>query len=117
MQRYLRSSKKLQGQLYRNKAYLLDSGFFDTQTIGALKRAWKGYTIAKNKGEIIRKEYYMCLINKLQKELGIEITKFPELEMFHDEEYREAYIEQMTNDDMRNRLLMMNKNRLQFEGQ
>ena len=31
------------------RSKVLDSGFFENQVWGALHKAWKGYTIAKNK--------------------------------------------------------------------
>jgi hypothetical protein len=51
------------------------------QTWGALKKAWRGYKVAKvqkNK-EDMRK--YAERIRTLQKELGLLQAKFPELDM------------------------------------
>jgi hypothetical protein len=31
------------------RSEMLDSGFFENQAWGGLHKAWKGYTIAKNK--------------------------------------------------------------------
>lgn len=49
------------------------------QTWGALKKAWKGYKIAKvqkNKAEMMK---YAERIRTLQKELNISQAKFPDL--------------------------------------
>jgi hypothetical protein len=35
-----------------NRSRLLDSCYFESQTWGALHKAWKGYVIAKNKYEL-----------------------------------------------------------------
>lgn len=65
----------------RNRSRVLDSFYFENQTWGALHKAWKGYVIAKNKDEFERLEYYAEVIQKLQKELGLEISYFPDLGM------------------------------------
>lgn len=62
-----------------NRTRLLDSCYFESQTWGALHKAWKGYVIAKNKIEYDRMEYYANVIQKLQKELGLRISSFPDL--------------------------------------
>lgn len=62
-----------------NRTRLLDSGYFESQTWGALHKAWKGYVIAKNKCEFERVEYYANAIQKLQKELGLTVSSFPDL--------------------------------------
>lgn len=49
------------------------------QTWGALKKAWRGYRIAKvqnKKDEMLK---YAERIRKLQKDLGVVQAKFPEL--------------------------------------
>jgi hypothetical protein len=55
--------------------------FYDSQTWGALRKAWKGYVIAKNKHEYDRMEYYACVIQKLQNELGLRVSSFPDIGM------------------------------------
>jgi hypothetical protein len=59
-----------------NRSKLLDSFFYDSQTWGALHKAWKGYVIAKNKHEYDRMEYYASVIQKLQNELGLPVSSF-----------------------------------------
>ncbi|MDQ6667772.1 MAG: hypothetical protein M3Y53_06040 [Thermoproteota archaeon] len=59
---------------------LLKSGFYDTQTWGALDKAWLGYTIAKNEGQPEGMVYYAAVIQKLEGELGIKESQFPQLD-------------------------------------
>ncbi|HLN35055.1 MAG TPA: hypothetical protein VK250_07205 [Nitrososphaeraceae archaeon] len=54
----------------------LPSGFFTNQTWGALNKAWVGYCIARDKFEPDREIYYAKVIQKLQKELGLEVSEF-----------------------------------------
>jgi hypothetical protein len=77
--KYTRSRKKLMYMLDTNRARLLDSSYFENQTWGALHKAWKGYVIAKNKYELDRLFYYAEVIQKLQRELGLPISSFPDL--------------------------------------
>ena len=67
-----------------NRTRLLDSCYLENQTWGALHKAWKGYVIAKNKSvielsEIEKMYYYAEVIQKLQRELGLPISSFPDL--------------------------------------
>jgi hypothetical protein len=62
-----------------NRSKLLDSFFYENQTWGALHKAWKGYIIAKNKHEYDRMEYYAVVIQKLQNELGLRVSPFPDI--------------------------------------
>ena len=62
-----------------NRIRLLDSCYFENQTWGALHKAWKGYVIAKNKYELEEMYYYGNVIRKLQGELGLPISSFPDL--------------------------------------
>jgi hypothetical protein len=68
---------------------MLNSFHFENQTLGALHQAWKGYVIAKNKDEHNRMKYYAIVIQKLERELGIKVSSFPEfgllaLQFFQD---------------------------------
>jgi len=56
---------------------------------GALKKAWKGYKIAKAKNEPDKAAKYALAINELQAELDLDITRFRELEDFYRELERE----------------------------
>ncbi|MFL6378305.1 MAG: hypothetical protein ACJ72R_12700 [Nitrososphaeraceae archaeon] len=46
---------------------------------GALHKAWKGYVIAKNKGEDDKKEHYACTIQECQDDLGLKVSSFPDI--------------------------------------
>jgi hypothetical protein len=68
---------------------VLDSCYHESQTWGALHKAWKGYIIAKNKDEFDRLYFYAEIIQKLQSELGLPVSSFPSLglspqELAHD---------------------------------
>jgi len=52
---------------------------------GALKKAWKGYKIAHAKGDLDKKAHYAWLVNKLQGELGLKITRFRDFPEFYEE--------------------------------
>lgn len=55
-------------------------GKFTTgQTWGALKKAWKGYKIAKVQHDKARMAEYAKKIKTLQSELGIKQASFPEV--------------------------------------
>jgi hypothetical protein len=45
----------------------------------ALRKAWRGYTIAKNKYEYDEMKYYAVVIQKLQHELGLKASLFPDI--------------------------------------
>lgn len=56
---------------------MLRSGFFENQTWGALHKCWKGYIIALNHFEPEEMRKYASRIQRLQHELGLEISRFP----------------------------------------
>src|SRR6266581_635332 len=56
-------------QLSRSDAILLDSGYYDTETWGGLRKCWKGFKIAKVDGDTKKMEYYAKGIRKFQREL------------------------------------------------
>ena len=58
---------------------LLASNYYENQTFGALNKCWLGFTIAKNKDEDDKLEMYARRIQKLEKQLGREITDFSNL--------------------------------------
>ena len=62
-----------------NRSRLVNSSYFESQTWGALHKAWKGYIIAKNKYELDKLYYYAEVIQKLQRELGLPVSSFPSL--------------------------------------
>lgn len=90
VQKYLRSFKKLKYMVTTNRLRLLDSPYLESQTWGALHKAWKGYVIAKNKDELDRLGYYAAVIQKLQRELGLEVSSFPDLGPIAERYFHEA---------------------------
>jgi hypothetical protein len=66
-------------RVFHKHGTLLESGWYDTQTWGALNKAWVGYVIAKNKGEYDQQIHYASIIQKLQKELNLEVSSFSQL--------------------------------------
>ena len=64
-----------------NRSRPLDSGYLENQTWGALHKAWKGYIIAKTKYELDKEYYYAEVIQKLQSELGLRVSSFPDLRL------------------------------------
>lgn len=77
----------------RKYGRLLPSGFYDTQTWGALDKAWLGYIIAKNKGEHDKQIHYASIIQKLQRELDLEVSSFPPLNLYVLDEEEDKYSE------------------------
>jgi hypothetical protein len=64
-------------QLARRDAILLDSGFYDTESWGGLRKCWKGFGISKVEGDTKKMEYYAKGIRKFQRELKISVSEFP----------------------------------------
>jgi hypothetical protein len=64
-------------QLSRRDATLLDSGYYDTESWGGLRKCWKGFRIAKVDGDTKKMEYYAEGIRKFQRELKISVSEFP----------------------------------------
>ncbi|HVH95489.1 MAG TPA: hypothetical protein VM682_00905 [Bacillus sp. (in: firmicutes)] len=56
-----------------------DSIFSKGQSWGALRKAWKGYRIAKVQADSPKMTEYATKIRKIQGELGIEVATFPNL--------------------------------------
>jgi hypothetical protein len=53
------------------------SNFTIGQSWGALRKAWKGYRIAKVQGDNGKMREYATKIRKIQGELGISVASFP----------------------------------------
>ena len=77
LQRYRKSRRKGHYQVYTNRSRMLKSGFFENETWGALHKCWKGYIIALNRFEPEQMREYASRIQKLQRELGLEVSHFP----------------------------------------
>ena len=58
---------------------LLDSGFYEDQTWGALCKCWLAYIISFKHEDWERRKYYAAVIQKLEGEMGIKKYDFPEL--------------------------------------
>jgi hypothetical protein len=56
-----------------------ENNFSTGQSWGALRKAWKGYRIAKVHNDNIRMTEYANKIRKIQGELGINVASFPNL--------------------------------------
>jgi hypothetical protein len=63
-------------RVFHKHGTILESGWYDTQTWGSLHKAWIGYVIAKNKGEFDKQIQCTSIIQKLQRELGLEVSTF-----------------------------------------
>ena len=82
----------------------LPSGYTIGQTWGALHKAWLGYCIALHKNEDEKTLLYASIIQKLQRELGIEVREFAEVDMFGSaidkDESKLAVIDPLTNEKL-----------------
>ena len=56
-----------------------ESNFSTGQSWGALRKAWKGYRIAKVHNDNTRMTEYANKIRKIQGELNINVASFPNL--------------------------------------
>ena len=55
------------------------SNFTTGQSWGALRKAWKGYRIAKVHGDTGKMREYATKIRKIQTELRVAVAAFPHL--------------------------------------
>ena len=80
----------------------LPSGYTVGQTWGALHKAWLGYCIALSKNEDENALLYASIVQKLQRELGIPVREFAEVDMFGSaidkDESKLAVIDPLTNE-------------------
>ena len=60
-------------------SHVSEQKFTKGQTWGALKKAWKAYKIAKVQNDRTKMMEYAKRIQTLQKELGLQVAKFPDL--------------------------------------
>lgn len=61
------------------QASVSNQGFTVGQSWGALRKAWKGYRIAKVQNDDTKMTDYATKIRKIQGELNIAISSFPNL--------------------------------------
>ena len=78
---FLESGKKRDYMVNTKRSKLLDSFYFENQVWVALHKCWKGYTIAKNKGEDDKMELYARRIQECQHDLGRPISSFDNIGM------------------------------------
>jgi hypothetical protein len=77
----LKSQKKTRYMVNTDRSKKLDSGFYENEAWGALHKCWKGYTIAKNKGEDEKMELYAHRIQEWQHDLGLVVSSFDNIGM------------------------------------
>ena len=65
--------------LLHEQACFMSSQYTRGQTWGALKKAWRGYKVAKIQKNMEDMKKYAERIRTLQSELGLVQAKFPEL--------------------------------------
>ena len=75
------SKKKSDYMINTGRSKMLESGSFENKVWGAIHKAWKGYTIAKNKDEHDKMELYARRIQEWQHDLGLEVSSFDNIGM------------------------------------
>jgi hypothetical protein len=78
---WLNNREKSEYIISTGRSKKLKSGYYENQVWGALEQSWKGYKIAKNKGEDDKMELYARRIQECQHDLGLEISSFDNLDM------------------------------------
>jgi hypothetical protein len=81
-QKYLASQNKTRYRIDKGNIRVLSSLHTENQTWGALHKAWKGYQIGLSKFELEKMRYYARVIQKLQNELGLQVSSFPDLNIY-----------------------------------
>jgi hypothetical protein len=81
-QKYLASQNKARYRVDKGNVRVLSSLHTENQTWGALHKAWKGFQIGLSKFELEKMRYYARVIQKLQNELGLQVSSFPDLNVF-----------------------------------
>ena len=80
---FYRFSKYYSGIANKNGSYdrnrILNSGFTVGETWGCLEKAWVGFRAAKRLENDKDMKLYASIIQRLEKELKIEVDDFPEL--------------------------------------
>ena len=78
---WLKNREKSEYIINTGRSKKLKSGYYENQVWGALKKSWKGYKIAKNKGEDDKMETYVRRIQECQHDLELEVSSFDNLDM------------------------------------
>ena len=68
--------------LNRESHEMLPCGFTIGQSWHGLKRAWKAYRLSKQENDIDLMQLYASIIQKIQRELSIKVSDFPELRFY-----------------------------------
>jgi hypothetical protein len=76
-------------------------GYYDTQVWGALIKCWLGYKIAKSQCDVQNMQHYAKGIMKFQKELGLRVENFPNLDMRDPENGETRETTELSNDENR----------------
>ena len=59
----------------------VENNFTTGQSWGALRKAWKGYRIAKVHSDDVKMREYATKIRKIQTELRVNVASFPQLDI------------------------------------
>jgi CHAD domain-containing protein len=68
--------------LHQETSTQQQNNFTTGQSWGALRKAWKGYRIAKVQDDNTKMTEYATKIRKIQEELGVSRASFPHLGIF-----------------------------------
>ena len=56
--------------------------------IGGLKKAWRGYKIARGHDDLDNQQYYASIIQTIQRALGIKVSDFSHIDVgLYDDEF------------------------------
>ena len=80
-----KSKKKSDYMINTGRSKMLESGSFENKVLGAIHKAWKGYTIARNKYEYDKLEHYARIIQECQHDPGLPISSFDDIGMSADD--------------------------------
>lgn len=61
---------------------MLKCGFTVGQSWHGLKKAWIAYHLSKEEEDVELMKLYASVIQKIQRQLGIRITEFPEIKFY-----------------------------------
>lgn len=78
MYKRLQNQKSLEYEARTGRLKMLESGFYDRPTWGALCKAWLAYIISCKHEDWDKRCYYAEVIQKLEGELGLEKYNFEE---------------------------------------
>jgi hypothetical protein len=97
--KYRNSGWRFYDGYYRGSRYVTSlpgTIYYTTQDQGALKKCWKGFIIAKSKGDDKNMRYYAQGVRIFQKQLGLPVKSFPDLGLYEIEKNNDSNV---ANDD------------------